>query len=557
MELLRYLFSGESVTSDILIAGLVGACGLALGSARIFGIKFGISGVLFAGILFGHFGLHINENVSDFLRQLGLVVFVYSIGVQIGPGFLASLKKQGLKLNLLAAGIVLSGTILAVVIGKLANINVAVLVGMLAGATTNTASLAAAQETLKLLPEYTSDTGTLPGLGYTVAYPFGIIGVILAMLFVKKVFRISLENKSETELPYHTVTNAKIERIFVKIENEKLDGVMIRDIPNIGSYGIVISRVIQDEQFRIAQSDMVVKLGQIIVAVGEIEKLKSFALTVGSQVHVDIAKYNTNLITKWLIVTRNKVLGKTLRDLGLREHYGVNITRVSRAEYFLSPSSNMPFQYGDRLHAIGSPEALSKVAGILGNSHEDMNHPKLASMFLGVMLGLILGSIPIHIPGIPDPIKLGIAGGPMIVAILLSWLGRIGPVVWYLPKNVNLGYREVGIVLFYVSVGLTSGKYFVHTLASGEGLLWMALAAIITAVPALIFGLIARVFSKLNYASICGLLAGSMTNPPALSFAADQAHSDSPYVIYATVYPLCTILRITLIQLIVIFFGNL
>jgi putative transport protein len=557
MELLRYLFSGESVTSDIMIAGLVGAIGLALGSVRIFKVKFGISGVFFAGLLFGHFGLHINSNVSDFLRQLGLVVFVYSIGMQIGPGFLASLKKQGLKLNLLALGIVLSGTILAVVIGKLADLDVAVLVGMLAGATTNTASLAAAQETLRLLPEHTSQMETLPGLGYAVAYPFGIVGIILAMLVIRGIFRIRLDDKSETDQPFQPITDVKIERIFIKIENENLDGVRIRDIPNIANSGVVVSRVIQDDKFRIAQSDMVIKPGQIIVAAGEIDKLKTFASGLGSQVHVDVAKYASNHITKWMIVTKSNVLGKTLRSLGLREHYGVNVTRMSRAEYTLCPSPDMPFHYGDRLYAIGPPEALKKVAEILGNSHEDLNHPKLASMFLGVILGLVLGSIPIQIPGIPNPIKLGIAGGPMIMAILLSWLGRIGPVVWYIPKNVNLGYREVGIVLFYVSVGLTSGEYFVQTLVSGDGLLWMALAAIVTAGPALIFGLIARIFSKLNYTSICGLLAGSTTNPPALSFAGDQTHSESPYVTYATVYPLCTILRITLIQLIVIFYGNL
>ncbi len=553
MDWLVNTFNLSEVATSLCVIALVIAVGMGVGSLRISGVKLGVAGVLFAGLLFGHYKFTLAPDIIEFASELGLVFFVYSIGVQVGPGFLASLRRQGLPLNMMAVGIVLLGAILAVGIGLLLKLDIPSILGIFSGATTNTPSLAAGREALKDLPSYTEQMGKMPALSYAVSYPFGIMGIILTMLVSKAIFRVNIADEDK-KLHEEQEVHAHLDTMSVRVDNQNLVDVVIEDIPAYEELEVVVSRIYRSGELLVARPDTKLSLGDVLLCVGESSRLAKFRLIVGSAVEIDIRQVPTKTVIRWLIVTKRAVLGKNVKKLGFAQKYGVTVTRVARSGVEFPATPHHTLHYGDSILAVGSPESVERVAEIVGNSQRKLEHPEIISVFIGIVIGIVIGSIPIYFPGAPVPVKLGLAGGPLLVAILLSWLGRIGPLVWYLPAPANFMIREVGIVLFLASVGLRSGDKFVETLLNGDGLTWIAIGAVVTFVPLITVALIARIFLKLNFVSMCGLLAGSMTDPPALQFASDYTNSEGPNVAYATVYPLTMIMRIVIVQAIVILF---
>jgi|DewCreStandDraft_4_1066084.scaffolds.fasta_scaffold01055_30 putative transport protein len=552
MDFIIQLFTEDTVAHTVLILGLVAALGLLVGSIRIFGINLGIAGVLFAGLAFGHFGLGINEHVLEFAKEFGLILFVYTIGVQVGPGFTDSLRRQGLPLNIMAASVVLLGVLMTLVVSHFGRIDIKAAVGLYSGAVTNTPSLGAAQQALKDIPGLPDEAAKLPGLGYAIAYPFGIIGIILTMLLVRALFRVNIAQESEQIARIQRPAVPPPSNANLQVTNPNLDGLRIRDIPGLAESGVVISRILHEGKLEVAHPETVMRLGDVLHAVGPEKKLRQLQVVVGSESDVDLKEMPSSLIIRRLVVTRRAVLGKTLEELDLVGRFGVTVTRVSRAEIEFTPTRDYRLQFGDTLLAVGEEEGINRAAAEVGNSVRRLNHPEIVPIFVGIVLGVIVGSWPVEIPGMPAPVKLGLAGGPLVVAILLSRLGRVGPLVWYMPISANFILREVGIVLFLACVGLRAGDQFVATLVNGDGLRWMAWATLITLVPLLVVALVARAIYRVNYLSLCGLLAGSMTDPPALAFATNITGSDAPNVSYATVYPLVMLLRVLSAQAIVL-----
>lgn len=556
MNWLNQLIHGESIAHSVLLISIVAALGLALGSLKIKGIGLGIAGVLFSGLAIGHFGYTIPTSVLEFAREFGLILFVYTIGMQVGPGFFASLRREGLPLNMMAASIVLLGAAITIAICKIGGVNMAAAVGLFSGGTTNTPSLGAAQEALRSLPNLPADVSTLPGLGYAVAYPFGIVGIILTMLLLRSLFRVDLKKETADLLSATRKTPEKLANVTLVVTNENFDGHRLTQIPGLASLGVVISRIRHhgDDEVLLAKPDEVIHTGDIIHAVGPAKSLEELRLMIGQISQLDLRSVKSDLVMRRIVVTKKEILGKAIGELDFLDSNEVTVTRVTRAEVELSATSDRRLQFGDMVVIVGSESDISSVSKLLGNSVKQLNHTEIIPVFVGIGLGVLLGSIPIAFPGIPAPVKLGLAGGPLLVAIILSRIGRIGPLLWYMPNNANIAIREIGIVLFLSCVGLHAGEKFVDTLVHGDGLKWMAMAMMITLVPLLLVGLVARIVLKTNYVSICGLLAGSMTDPPALAFANTVSGSDAPSTSYATVYPLTMLLRVVCAQLLVLIF---
>lgn len=554
MTWLHQLLTVETVAQSVLVIAVVAVLGLALGSFKIKGIGLGIAGVLFSGLAVGHLGITISPPVMEFAREFGLILFVYTIGMQVGPGFFASLRRQGLPLNLMAAAIVVTGSFITIAISRLAGVPMAAAVGLFAGATTNTPSLGAAQEAIRSLPDAAPGAATLPGLGYAVAYPFGVVGIILAMLLLKSLFRVDLKKETADLLNASGSRPAKLSRLNLLVTNANLEGMRLDKLPLLDSLEVVISRIQHDGEVNLARPELVIHLGDTLLAVGPADKLDELRVIVGEVSPVDLRKVKSNLVLRQVVVTKRAILGRALDDLGFLESAEITVTRVSRAEVELSATPGRRLQFGDVLTLVGSEEDIAAAARELGNSLKQLNHTELIPVFLGIGLGVLLGSVPLAFPGMPAPVRLGLAGGPLLVAILVSRIGRIGPLLWYMPTNANFALREIGIVLFLACVGLHAGEKFVDTLVHGDGLRWMGLGIIITLAPLLLVGLGARLFLKTNYVTICGLLAGSMTDPPALAFANSISGSDAPAISYSTVYPLTMLLRVVCAQLLVLLF---
>ena len=554
MTWLHQLITGETVAHSILVIAAVAVLGLALGSLQIRGIGLGIAGVLFSGLAVGHLGVTIAPPVMEFAREFGLILFVYTIGMQVGPGFFASLRRQGLPLNLMAAAIVVTGACLTIAISRLAGVPMAAAVGLFAGATTNTPSLGAAQEAIRSLPDAAPGAATLPGLGYAVAYPFGVVGLILAMLLLKFLFRVDLKKETADLLNASGRRPAKLSRLNLLVTNANLEGMRLDKLPLLDSLEAVISRIQHQGEVNLARPDHVIHLGDTLLAVGPADKLDELRVIVGEVSPVDLRELKSHLVLRQVVVTKKAILGRALDELDFLERAEITVTRVSRAEVELSATPGRRLQFGDVLTLVGSEEDIVVAARELGNSLKQLNHTELIPVFVGIGLGVLLGSVPLAFPGIPAPVRLGLAGGPLLVAILLSRIGRIGPLLWNMPSNANFALREIGIVLFLACVGLHAGEKFVDTLVHGDGLRWMGLGLIITLAPLVLVGLGARLFLKTNYVTICGLLAGSMTDPPALAFANSVSGSDAPAISYSTVYPLTMLLRVVCAQLLVLFF---
>lgn len=543
----------ESAAYTILILSVIIAAGHALGSLKLGSFHLGVAGVLFSGLVLGHFKIHLNPLILEFAREFGLILFVYTIGIQVGPGFFASFKKDGLKLNGLALAAVLIGTLSAVILSKVVHIPISVMLGILSGATTNTPSLAAGQQALQELPGITADLLKMPSLGYAVCYPFGIVGTILAMVLVRIFLKINPKQEAEDYARQHAKSRKALETRDILVKNSNFHGMTLDQIP-LPEKSAVISRVMHQGQVQITSPDTVLETGDIVRAVGTPEKLEELRLILGSWAQVDWEAENENIISKWIVVTRKDILGKTID--GLEPFiYGVAVTRISRGDIEFSAASEIVLNFADRLMVVGDEKGIQKFSSIIGNSAKELNAPELVPVFLGIAAGVILGSFPIMIPGMPAPLKLGLAGGPLIVAMLLSRVGRIGRVVWYLPTSANFMMREIGISLFLASVGLKSGDRFVETLVNGNGWIWILSGAFVTLVPLVTVGLWARVKMKLNYLSISGLLAGSHTDPPALAFANQMAPSSAQVISYAAIYPLVMILRVLMAQILVLFLA--
>ncbi|MDD2762028.1 MAG: putative transporter [Methylomonas sp.] len=552
MTWLIQLFNQDSAPHAILIISLVISTGLVLGRFNIAGIRLGIAGVLFSGLIFGHFDLTINPEVMHFLREFGLILFVYAIGLQVGPSFVSSFFKYGIKLNGMAAAVVISGALIAVAISVIGDIPMPVAVGLFSGATTNTPALAAAQQVLGGLPRIDAETMKMPGLGYAVAYPFGIVGIILAMLLIKRVFNIEIAAEAES-FAQNQQEQAQIpvsEDLIV--ENPNINGLTLAQIPFFESMSVVVTRILHlgETNVNVARPDSVLGIGDTIRVVGEHEQLKRLKIVIGPQAEINLDEIAQNLRTKRLVVTNKAAINQSIGDLCLR--YGVTISRVHRPDVEFTPTSAVHVQFGDEVMVVGNQDALNNIEKALGNSLEELAHPQIMPIFIGITLGVILGSLPLYLPGIPSALKLGMAGGPLLVAIMLSRIGNWGTMTWHLPKSSNIILKDIGIVLFLACVGLHSGDEFVNTLLNGDGFYWMACATLITLLPLLIVALIARLVVKLNYLSLCGLLAGSMTDPPALAYANSLHPSAAVSIAYATVYPMVTILRILSAQLIIV-----
>jgi putative transport protein len=560
---LTNLFSRSSPAQVAVVLSLVAVLGIALGSIRIRRVGLGIAGVLFAGLFGGHLlhqnGIELDHPTLDFAKEFGLILFVYTIGMQVGPGFLDSLRRNGLPLNLLAAGVVISGAVIALGIHKLLGVDLPIAAGLFSGATTNTPSLAAAQEAIKQVmaqsPGRLPDNATVqPALGYAVAYPFGIVGIILTMLLTRWFFRVDVKRENDEFMSALGSERPRLDSMSIEVTNANLVGLTLDQVPLVRSGEVVVSRIVRGGQAQPATVDVKLQLGDVLLAVGREADLRDVRLVVGKESGMDVRAVPGPVVNRWLIVTRREVLGKTLEQLDLRQRYGVNVTRINRAEIELPPA-DVRLQFGDRVMLVGNADAIRSVEELIGNSVKRLNHPQVVPVFVGIALGVLVGSIPLAIPGLPAPVKLGLAGGPLLMAIILSRMGHFGPVVWHMPLSANLITRELGIVLFLACVGLAAGPNFVSSIASGDGLYWMGLGALITAGPMLLAALVGRALMKLNFLSLCGLLAGSMTDPPALQFAGQMTGSDAPSVSYATVYPLVMLLRIISAQVLILVFA--
>lgn len=551
MDWLVALFRQDSVAHAVLSLSIVIALGLALGNLRVKSLNLGVAGVLFSGLLLGHFGLKINHEVLEFTREFGLILFVFTIGLQVGPGFFASFKRQGVTMNLLAALGVGLGALVTVVIYFWAAVPAPVSVGLFSGATTNTPSLAAAGQALRQIPNLDPEMLRLPSLAYAVSYPFGIIGTILTLLIVKRVFRIDIAAEKKALDAANDQNELQITAITLHVENPNLFGASISRIPGMIEGKAIISRVHRNDVTELARPDFVLQSGDIVLAVAPRQSFEKLHLAIGKPSALNIQNQGGTLSTQRILVTKKSVLGKRVEELQLSNRFDVNVTRVARAGQEFSANHGLTLQFGDLVTIVGREQGVLEAADALGNSSKDLNHPQLIPIFAGIAIGIIVGSMPIAFPGMPAPVKLGLAGGPLLAAILLSRVGNLGPLVWYMPPSANAMVREMGIALFLACVGLHSGDSFVEILR-GDGLRWMMLAMSITLVPILITGLLARAVFKLNYISICGVVAGSMTDPPALAFANLITQSEGVAIAYATVYPLTMILRIFTAQLLIL-----
>lgn len=547
------IFKSTNTASTLIFLAIVGVFGILLGRLKLGRLKLGIAGVLFIGLLAGHLGANINHEVLHFVKEFGLILFVYSIGIQIGPRFLSSLRHNGLKLNALAAMIVFLGLCCAIAVKIIFNLDTATIAGLFTGAVTNTPGLGAAQS---LITDQLANGDMLSekaGMAYAIAYPFGIIGIILTMMLIKQFFGIKVEKEVEKYKNEQTSVSGNVQTIRAKITNPNIFGESIASLTSNLHIDFVISRLFRNNEYIVPEAKILLQENDVLIGLCKKSDLKNIKLLVGEvslQPKFDISE---NLTMRHILMTNRKLAGKSLKNINLTTLFPANITRVFRGETEIIPTGDTTLEFGDTIRVVGHRDKIDAITKFLGNSLRDLSHPNLIPLFIGILLGILLGSIPIFIPGLPAPAKLGLAGGPLIIALILGHKGRIGNFDFYMTPSANHFIRELGIVLFLACVGLGSGKHFLETLTSG-GYMWMLYAAIITFFPLIIVGIIGR-FLKINYLTICGYLAGSMTDPPALEFANGIAPIQAQATAYATVYPLTMFLRILFAQLLVLIFA--
>jgi len=552
--MLAEIHTSTTAVSLILLSS-VAAGGLALGAVKIKGVGLGSAGVLFVGLLVGSLGFGMDPAVTEFLREFGLMLFVFTMGLQLGPGFFDSLRRAGLSLNVLAVSIVLAGVLCTWLCGVLFNIAAGARLGLFSGSTTNTPSLGAAQQALQAIAA-PPDQMLLPALAYSASYPIGIIGIIASLLLLQRFFKIDMAAEVRAFYSVQKQGTEPLARLNVRVENANLEGLTVHDLPGRRETGVIISRLQRADESAVinATEETPVRLGDHLLLVGTAENLASFQRIIGSVAEVDLMKAPGVVSFKRVVVTNRKLLGKSLAELGLDHLHGVTVTRIVRAGVEMTAVPGVKLQFGDFLHVVGETSGLEAAAKTLGNSLLALNTTQFIPVFIGLALGVLAGSLPISVPGLASPLKLGLAGGPLVVAILLSRLGRVGPLVWHMPANTNLAFRELGIAMFLACVGLSAGPKFFSTVMSHDGLIWAGAALVVSMVPLLVAGIIGRRWMRLNFLVLSGLLTGSMTDPPALAFANGLAKSDAPSIAYATVYPATMLARILMAQVMVLLF---
>jgi putative transport protein len=535
--------------STILFISLTAFFGMLIGKVPFGKIKFGVAGVLFAGLLLGHLGAKIDASVIQFARDFGLILFVYSIGINIGPRFFSSFRNEGLKLNLFSSTLVLLGFATAYTIQRITGISPSTIAGIMCGAVTNTPGLGAAQQILAEQVSETAGSPSLAGMGYAVSYPFGIIGIIISMILIRSIFRINTPKEVNRYKKSFNKNAQKLETVRIKITNPDQFGTTVGYIKKKIDNELVISRIERDGKFLVPKENMILMEDDIIYGVSSLKHIDTLQKKVG-KVDIGIKKeVSGDLAMFHVLVTNKKLAGKTIEQIGIYRRYEANITRIFRAGMEILPTHSTIVEMGDTVRIVGKRDLLEEIRKELGNSMMELAVPNTVPLFLGIILGIILGSLPVAIPGMPVGVKLGIAGGTLIVAILLGNKGRIWKLDFYMTPGANMMMRELGIIVFLSCVGLSSGGKFVSTITGG-GYMWALYGAIITFVPLMIVGIAARLM-KINYLKICGLLAGSMTDPPALEFANSIAPVQAQSTAYATVYPLTMFLRVLLAQVLI------
>lgn len=537
------------VAHAIGLLALVCAAGMALGSIKWKGIGLGSSGVLFVGILAAQFGQPIDSSTLNFVKEFGLVLFVFTLGLQLGPGFFASLRADGLKLNALAAWLVLSAGVLAPLMGWLIGIDSAAVAGLFAGASTNTPALGAAQQSLASMPGISAERLALPALACAVSYPAAIAGSLGVILAIKILFRIDPEKEAESYAAERRQAIKPLLRRTLLVNNPEMWEIF-RELEE----RIVISRLRRAGQTEVqtAFRETELRAGDTILAVGTEELLDQLERLIGKRSDEDLMAAPGKITFRRIVVTHRRVLGKTVAELGFEELLGVEVTRITRGDVEMTAVPSLRLQFGDVLQVVGTEEQLKKAAELLGNSLKKLNETQFIPLFAGIFLGVLVGSIPLAVPGLSNPLRLGLAGGPLIVALALGRIGHLGGMVWHMPINANHAFREFGISLFFAALGLAAGDQFFAAAFSPRGLTWLAAGLVITLVPLLAVGIWSRAVEKMNFVTLSGLLAGGTTNPPALSFATNLCRSEAPTLAYATVYPLTTLLRILVAQVLVL-----
>lgn len=549
---LQQLFTEPSIAQSVIIYGLVIAAGIWLGRIRIAGISLGITWVLFAGLIISYTGVEIEKSTEHFIKEFGLILFVYSIGLQVGPGFWASLKKNAMTNNLLALAVVATGVLITVILYYTSHNHISVMAGVMSGAVTNTPGLGAAQAAVSDL-HITGTDKSLITLAYAVTYPLGVFGIIGSLLLLKKIFRVNITEEQELHRKLAVLRANRPLSVHLQLENKQLVGQPLRKIFELLKEPIVVSRMYHNGEIITPTPDIELAQNDVLLIVASKQEVEQLKLLVGpvSNMNLKTAK-ESDLISRHIVVTRAAVTHKRLGDIPELQQHDFTLTRLSRAGIEMVPHGDIFLQLGDTVKVVGTEEGVGIVANALGNSLKRLEAPDLAPIFMGIVLGVILGSIPFHFPNMPVAVKIGMAGGPLIVALILSRFGNLFYLNNYTTNSANLMIRELGISLFLASVGLSSGKNLSHAFADGSGFGWIAMGIAITIIPLLLVGFIAHKYFRKTYFEVCGLLAGASTDPPALAFATKLAGNDIPSVSYATVYPLTMILRIVAAQLLIL-----
>lgn len=552
MDWLNGLLFTQSATQAVVVLSLICALGLALAKLRVRGVSLDVAFVFFIGIVLGHAGLRLDPLTLDFAETLGLTFFVYTLGLYVGPNFFGSLRKEGITFNLWGLGVIVVGTLVAIALSWLTSIPMRSMVGVLCGATTNTPALGAAQQALHQMREPSAGAA----LGCAVTYPLGVVGVIIAMIFIKKIFvrphDLKCHNSHDED---HTYVGQ------FEINNPALEGKTIEQLGKMSLLRFMISRVWRDNDVIIPLPTTTLHVGDNLLIVITDDELDAMELLFGGKVkkdwndkEVDWNHLDTKVESRVIVMTRTALNGKRLNKLRLRDSYGVNVTRVMRGDIHLLATNELRLQYGDRVTVVGEHNAVDNAEQFLGNAVKTLDEPNIGAIFLGVLIGLAVGTIPLFIPGISAPVRLGIAGGPIIIGIVVGALGPRAHFISYTTSSASLMLRKFGLSLYLACLGLSAGGEFFETIMRPEGLLWIGLGFVITVVPVIIVGLIALRTRKFDFGSICGILCGSMANPMALTYANDTIKGDSPAVSYATVYPLGMFIRVVIAQMLVMFF---
>lgn len=555
--ILDLLFNNDSIAHAILLYAFVIAFGVLLGKVKIFGVSLGVTFVLFVGLLVGHFGFSVNNNTLKFVQDFGLILFIFSIGLQVGPGFFSSFKKGGLLLNGLAVLIIALNIAVALIIYYTAgNVSLTDMVGILSGAVTNTPGLGAAQQTLTEV-QGAGAAEAIKGMsmGYAAAYPLGVVGIILSMILLKTIFKIKLEDETQKLEEDNNQSQLMPYVITLRAENSGIFNKTVKEIHDVIGRNFVISRMLSEGKYTIPTSSTIVKEGDLLLIVISVQDEAAYTTIIGSKVEHDWEVESSPVVSRRILITNSQINGKKLGTMRLHAGYRLNVTRINRAGVDLLASPNLALQMGDRITVVGNINDIDRLASKLGNSLKRLNEPNIFTMFIGILLGIVLGSIPFALPGMSVPMKLGLAGGPLIVAILLSRFGHKIKVITYTSSAANLLLREIGICLFLASVGIAAGAGFAETVFNATGAMWVLYGFLITFIPLVIVSIIARAKYKINYFSIMGLLSGGTTDPPALAYANKTANNDAPAVAYSTVYPLTMFLRVITAQLLILFLA--